>query len=152
MAFFYEEFLSFFSERKLKLDFKYSIDRDSAHHKFMEIKRRVEDFESEVSLIREGMYQKSMEQELRLRNVKLKRNLSIEAHRFFVWVGEFASALLADLEDEGLLCLNGDDIITFELNFDAHYCEGLTVRQALAELKRFTDEVIAFLNIPDMET
>jgi hypothetical protein len=151
MDFFYEEFLSFFSERKLKLDFKYSIDRDSTHHKFMEIKRRVEDLEKEEVVVKEGFFQKSMEQELKLRSIKLKRTLCIEAHKFFLWVENFAGTLIKDLETDGLLCLNGEDIITFELNFDAHYCEGLTVKDALIELRNFTEEVIAFLNIPDIE-
>jgi hypothetical protein len=151
MDFFYEEFLSFFSERKLKLDFKYSIDRDSTHHKFMEIKRRVDDLEKEEVIVKDGFFQKSMEQELRLRSIKLKRTLCIEAHKFFLWVKDFADTLIADLDSEGLLCLNGDNIITFELNFDAHYCEGLTVKNALIELRKFTEEVIVFLNIPDIE-
>lgn len=151
MDFFDIEFLSFFSERKLKLDFKFSIDRDNAHHKFMEIKRRVEDFEREMIRLREGAYHKSMEQEIRLRNIKLERTLCIEAHRYFLWVREFADVLITDLEGEGLKCLNGDDLITFELNESERYCEGLSVNQALRELYRFTDEVIEFLNIPDIE-
>jgi hypothetical protein len=151
MEFFYAEFLSFFSERKLKLDFKYSIDRDSAHHKFMEIKRRVEDYEKESSTMREGNFQKDLEKEIKLRNMKLKRSLCIEANKFLLWVREFASVLIGDLQTDGLLCLNGDDIISFELDFDKHYCEGLTVKQALVELVSFTDEVIEYLNIPDIE-
>ncbi len=151
MEFFYEEFLSFFSERKLKLDFKHSIDRDNSHHKFMEIKRRVEDFEKESYIGRDGSFQKDLEQEIRLRNIKLKRTLCIEAHKFFVWVRDFASALVDDLESESLLCTNGDDIISFELNFDRHYCEGFTVKQALIELVSFSGEVIEYLNIPDIE-
>jgi hypothetical protein len=152
MDFFYEEFLSFFSERKLKLDFKHTIERDSAHHKFMDIKRRVEDFEKETITMKEGHYQKSLEQEIKLRNIKLKRTLFIEAHKFFLWIKEFADTLIQDLEHEGLLCLNGEDIISFELNFENHYCEGLTVKKALGELSRFADEVLAFLNIPDIES
>jgi hypothetical protein len=151
MDFFYNEFLSIFSERKLKLDFKYSIERDGTHHRFMEIKRRVSDFENELIHFNDGFINKEMEMNVKMRNIKHKRTLCIEAHKFFKWVGEFASILIADIETDGLKCLNGDDIISFELKFEKHYCEGLTVKQALEELMKFTDEVIAYLNIPELE-
>jgi len=152
MEFFYNEFLSIFSERKLKLDFKYSIERDSAHHKFMEIKRRVSDFENELLTSTDGFVNKDIEMNLKMRNIKHKRILCIEAHKFFKWVGEFASILIEDIETEGLKCLNGDDIISFELNFEKHYCEGFTVVHSLEELVAFVDEVMKYLNIPQLET
>ncbi|MBN1698380.1 MAG: hypothetical protein JW881_12770 [Spirochaetales bacterium] len=151
MDFFYAEFLSIFSERKMKLDFKYSMDRDNFHQKFLTVKRRLDDYVQEADRIREGVYAKEVEIDMRRRNIKIKRNLFIEAYRYFKNIQSFTTDLLTDLKSDGLKCLNGDDIISFELIEEKRYLEGFIVKEGLDELDRFTEEVLDYLNIPEIE-
>jgi hypothetical protein len=151
MDFFYSEFLSIFSERKLKLDFKYSMDRDNFHQKYLTVKRRLDDYLQEAVRIREGAYTKEVEIDMRRRNIKIKRNLFIEAYRFFKNIQAFTLDLLTDLKSDGLKCLNGDDIISFELIEEKRYLEGFIVKEGLEELSQFTIEVLSYLNIPEIE-
>ena len=152
LDYFYTEFLAIFSERKLKLDFQYSLDRDNFHQTYLGITRRLDDYIQEALRIREGAYNKDVELEMRRRNIKVKRNLFIETYRFFKAVQGFGADLREDLAADGLKCLNGDDIISFEFIEEKRYLEGHTVREAIDELLSFTGEVLAFLNIPDFET
>ena len=77
MDFFYTEFLAIFSERKMKLDFKYSLDRDNFHQKFLGAKRRLEDYVQEYIRIKDGLLKKEVELEMKRRIIKIKRNLFI---------------------------------------------------------------------------
>jgi len=152
MDFFYADFLSIFSERKMKLDFKYSLDRDNFHQKFLGVKRLLDDYIQECIRIKEGLLRKEVELDVKRRNIKIKRNLFIESFRFFKSVQSFAEELTMDLDTEGLKCLNGDQIISFEFMEEKQYLEGYTIKEALEELVLFTKEIADFLNIPDFET
>ena len=61
MDFFYTEFLAIFSERKMKLDFKHSLDRDNFHQKFLGVKRRLDDYIQECIRIKGGLLKKEVE-------------------------------------------------------------------------------------------
>jgi hypothetical protein len=152
LDFFYIEFLAIFSERKMKLDFKYSLDRDNFHQQFLGIKRRLDDYIQECIRIKNGLVKKEVELEMRRRIIKIKRNLFIETHRFFKAVQIFADDISVDLNTDGLKCLNGDQIISFEFIEEKRYLEGYSVVEAFVELLIFTKEVLAFLNIPDFES
>ncbi|MBN2737970.1 MAG: hypothetical protein JXR70_13375 [Spirochaetales bacterium] len=152
MDFFFDEFLSILSERKLKLDFKYSMERENFHHQFLGLKRRLGDYIEEHNRIYGGEYRKEVELEFKRRSMKLKRNIFLETNRFFKVVLKFTQDLLDDLNGDRIKCLNGDDIISFEMIENRHYLEGFRVAEALEELERFILEVIEFLNIPDLES
>ncbi|MBN2536401.1 MAG: hypothetical protein JXB88_26190 [Spirochaetales bacterium] len=151
LDFFYSEFLAIFSERKMKLDFKFSLDRDNFHQKFLGVKRHLDDYIQECIRIKDGILKKEVELEMKRRVIKIKRNLFIEAFRFIKSVQSFAEELKRDLDTEGLKCLNGDEIISFEFMEEKQYLEGYTVKEALEDLFVFTKEVLAFLNIPEFE-
>lgn len=152
LDFFYTEFLAIFSERKMKLDFKYSLDRDNFHQKFLGVKRHLDDYVQECIRIKNGIVKKEVELEMKRRIIKIKRNLFIEAFKFFKAVQIFAEELTIDLDTQGLKCLNGEEIISFEFAEEKQYLEGYTVKEALEDLLVFTKEVLDFLNIPDFET
>ncbi|MBN1410866.1 MAG: hypothetical protein JW969_08465 [Spirochaetales bacterium] len=151
IEFFNTEFIAILSERKMKLDFKYGMDRDSFHHKFLTLKKHMDDYIQETDRIKEGNYRGDAELDIKVRNLKLRRNLFVETNRFFKEILLFTTDLLEDLRSLGLKCLNGDDIITFELIEEKRYFEGYTVHEALQSLEKFSSEIIAFLNIPDFE-
>jgi hypothetical protein len=152
IEFFNTEFLAILSERKMKLDFKYSMDREGFHHKFLTLKKHMDDYIQEMQRIKDGNYRGEVELDIKRRNLKLRRNLFVETYRFYKEILDFTNDLLEDLGSLGLKCLNGDDIITFELIEEKRYFEGYTVHEALQSLDKFSSEVIAFLNIPDFET
>ncbi len=151
MRFFESDFLPFLSETKLKLDFKYSLERDSFYHKFQELLRRLTDLVSEIERFGSGKFRADIEEEMRKRIFKMKRNLSIELDRFFKNVNRFSTDLLEDLAGDALKCLNGDDTISFDVIEGKRYLEGSTVREALEKLKQFSYEVIDYLDIPEIK-
>ncbi len=151
MNFFESEFLPFLSETKLKLDFKYSMERDSFYHRFQDLIRRLKDLMEESIRIEEGTFRVDIEEEMKKRIFKMKRSLSIELDRFMKDVEKFSADLLEDLEGDALKCLNGEDIVEFDPIEGKRYLEGFSVKDSLMKLESFASEVINFLDIPDLK-
>jgi hypothetical protein len=82
-GFFEREYIPFLTEMRLKLDFKFSMERDSFYGRFQELTRKIADFKDETKRLAEGGYAKEIEIEVRKRAFKLKRILEVEASRFF---------------------------------------------------------------------
>jgi hypothetical protein len=149
LRFFERDFLSILSETRLKLDFKHSLERDSFYHRFESLRKRLEDFEEEA--IRMSRSGEGLEADLKLRSFKKKRNLTIEADRFFRSLHGFSDELIKDLEQDGMKCLNGEEVIQFEKIEGRRYLEGVQVKDALKRLKDLSDEVVQYLNIPQFK-
>jgi len=141
-----KEFLTFLSEKRLKLDFKHSIERDSFYHRFGSIFRRLQDIQEDASRI--DNYQGAHEQEMRQRSLKKKRNLSLDGDRFFRSLVKFSKDLSEDLQEDGLKCLNGNEVMEFDKLEGNKYLEGVKVADALVKLGDFCREVVLYLNIP----
>ncbi len=150
MEFFEKEFLPFLSETKLKLDFKYSLERDGFYHRFQDLLRRMQDFIGESRRIEEGTFRADVEEEMKKRNFKMKRILSLEMDRFFKSIVQFSADLIDDIEEDSLKCLNGNDMITFDPIEGKRYLEDSKVCDALENLLVFSDEIIKYLNVPDI--
>ena len=148
--FFYREFLPIFTERKMKLDFKFSLDRDNFHHKYEETARRMTDYLEEADRIRQGEFHKEMELELKRRNIQKKRNLLLDLNKFYKQLEVFCFEILKDLNSAQLICLNGDDIINFDLVEGQRCLEGVALKKAIHQLYNFAQEVTGYLNIPDI--
>ncbi len=148
LRFFEKDFLSILSETRLKLDFKHSLERDSFYHRFESLRRRLEDFEEESA--RSGAADESQKAEMKQRSFKRQRNLAVEVDRFFRSLRAFAGELIQDLEQDGLKCLNGDDVIQFDRIEGHRYLEGVKVKDALQRLKDLAHEVVQYLNIPQI--
>jgi hypothetical protein len=149
LRFFERDFLSILSETRLKLDFKHSLERDSFYHRFESLRKRLEDFEEEA--IRMSRSGEGLEADLKLRSFKKKRNLTIEADRFFRSLHGFSDELIKDLEQDGMKCLNGEEVIQFDKIEGRRYLEGVQVKDALKRLKDLSDEVVQYLNIPQFK-
>ncbi len=149
LIFFEREFLALLSETRCKLDFKYSMERDSYYHRFEYILRQMQDFEDDAGRVRQ--YQGKQEEDMRKRIFKKKRNLNLEADRFFRSLIKFSSELLEDIDSEGLKCLNCDEVITFDKIEGNKYLKGFRVREALEKLNAFCREVVEYLNVPQIE-
>jgi hypothetical protein len=151
LNFFEEEFLTILSETKLKLDFKHSLERDSFYHRFANLRRLFENVNEDSSTVDLYAGQRH-EEDMRKRSFKKKRNVIVEADKFFRSVARFSAVLVTDIEAGGLICLNAEDTLRFDRIEGKRIFEGHNVHDALAELKAFAREVIEFLNVPQIES
>ncbi|RKX86475.1 MAG: hypothetical protein DRP57_01415 [Spirochaetes bacterium] len=151
LIFFENEFLPFLSETKLKLDFKYSMERDGFYHRFQDLLRRMQDFIGEAQRVEEETFRPDVVEEMKKRNFKMKRSLSIEMDKFFKSILNFAEDLLEDIKEDSLKCLNGEETITFDAIEGKRYLEGSIVSDALENLSVLSDEIIKYLNVPNIE-
>ena len=148
---FESEYLPFLTEKQLKLDFKFSLDRDTFYRKFQELDRRIKDYVEERSRLEEGAFSKDMETEMRKRGFKLQRVIAVEASRFFRSLMRFARELVEDANGDGVKCLNCAGEIAFDQIEGVKSLEGLNVTEALELLDSLATEVVSFLNVPEIE-
>ena len=152
LRFFDQEFLMIFSERKMKLDFQHSMERDSYYHRFQDALRKLNDFEGELERLDAGEQRMEEKLEIKRRTAKMKRALTVESNKIFDSVLKFTTELIADIAEDGLKCLNSTESIHFDEIEGKRYLEGKSVEEALAIIKEFTLEVIDFLNVPNFGT
>jgi hypothetical protein len=152
VAHFEREYLPFLAEKQLKLDFKYSMDRDLFYSRFQELQRKIENFREENARLSEGTVSRDMELEVRKRSNKLTRLTQADAAKFFRAVKRFSVDLGEDAQGDGVKCLNCEAEISFDHIEGKRLLQGRTVRDALGELELFALEAVNYLNIPDMES
>jgi hypothetical protein len=149
---FEKEFLPFLSEKQLKLDFKFSMDRDAFYGALQAFQRRVVDYREENGRVSQGTGTRDMETETRKRAVKVARLVAVEGARFFRSLQRFADELVEDADGDGVKCLNGDHEIEFDTLEGERALQGLSVMEALTELGILAAEAVAYLNVPEIET
>jgi hypothetical protein len=152
MRHFEREYLPFLTEKQLKLDFKFSMDRDAFFSRFQEVQRKIENFREENARLSDGSVSRDREMDVRKRTGKLTRLTQADAARFFRAVRRFSGELKEDAGGDGVKCLNCDGEIFFDQIEGQRILQGRTVRDALGDLEQFALEVISYLNIPDMES
>lgn len=151
LAYFESEFLALLSEMRLKLDFKYSLERDSFYHRFENLRRLLLDIREDTSRLEEYLGQKH-EEEMRLRSFKKNRNVIMESDKLFRDLIHFAGSLTEDIAAAGSVCLNAIDVLRFDKIHGHRALDGLPVAKALAELHSFAREVVEFLNVPQIDS
>jgi hypothetical protein len=151
-GFFEREYIPFLTEMRLKLDFKFSMERDGFYGRFQDLMRKIADYEDEARRLSQGTFTKEMELEVRKRAFKLKRILEVEASRFFRAIKRFTAHLIEDAHTDGVKCLNADEPIVFDKIEGKRLLAGKLVVNALEDLGAFADEVISYLNIPELES
>jgi hypothetical protein len=145
------EMLVLLSERQLKLDFKYSLDRDAFYRRYQELDRRVEDLVQEVLRAERGEHRPDLRQEALKRTFTMRRTAAVEAHKYFKSVVRFATDLIEDIETEGFKCLNGTATVRFDAVEGKRHLDGVTVLDALKQVRGYAAEAVGFLNVPDFE-
>jgi hypothetical protein len=148
---FEREFLPFLTEKQLKLDFKYSLDRDAFYNSFQAIHRKITAYRDENRRLVEGLVSRDMELEIRKRTLKLTRLIQAEAARFFRAIERFCGVLIEDAHGDMVKCLNCNGVITFDSIEGARLLQGRTIGGALGDLREFTAEAVSYLNIPEIE-
>jgi hypothetical protein len=150
--YFAREFIPFLTETRLKLDFKFSMERDSFYRRFQDLERKIADYQDEYKRLSSGIFTKDMELEVRKRAFKLERILEADASKFFRAVKRFCTELVEDARTDGVKCLNGDSQISFDKIEGKRLLAGETVVRALEELGVLAQEAIEYLNVPELES
>jgi hypothetical protein len=148
---FEKEFLPLLTEKQLKLDFKYSLDRDSFYNGLQAIQRQLAGYRDEGRRLAEGVVSRDMESEIRKRTAKLTRLIQADAARLFRAVERFCSVLIEDAHGDMVKCLNCNGVIAFDAIEGTRLLQGRTVGGALVELRDFAAEAVSYLNMPDIE-
>jgi hypothetical protein len=146
-----KEYLPFFTEKHLKLDFKFSMDRDGFYSSFQALQRKIGNYRDESRRLAQGVVSRDMETEIRKRALKLTRNIEVDAAKFFRAIERFCDELSEDARGDAVKCLNCDAEISFDQIEGSRSLQGRLVSDALAELEEFADEAVAYLNIPEIE-
>jgi hypothetical protein len=151
MHYFETEYLPFLTDKHLKLDFKYSLDRDGFYRSFQSIQRKISSYREETRRLAEGMVSRNMELEVRKRTGMLTRLIQADAARFFRAVHRFSSDLIEDAHGDMVKCLNIHGVVSFDSIEGKRVLQGRTVGGALGDLQAFAVEAVGYLNIPEIE-
>jgi hypothetical protein len=151
LKYFEKEYLPFLTEGQLKLDFKYSMDRDAFYNGLQALGRKMTEYRGENRRLLEGQVSRDMDLEVRKRNIKLTRLIQGDAARFFRAVQRFCRDLEEDAHGDMVKCLNCNGVIRFDEIEGRRVLQGRTVGGALMELRLFVTEAIAYLNVPEIE-
>lgn len=152
MTYFEDEFLGLFHERKLRLDVKFSVERDGFYNQFNQLNRRALTYCDESNRIQGGNYTKSYEDDILRRMVEMRHGVYIEADRFFRQVMRFSEDLLKDIRGEQILCQNPDDPLEYSTLDREKELRNLTVGEGIARLNEVCREIVSFLDVPDFQS
>jgi len=150
-AFYEREFLPFLTEKHLKLDLKYSMDRDAFYNTFESLQRKISDYREAHQSITEGMVSRDLETEMRKRALKLTRMVEVEGAKFFRAVERFCSDLVEDARAGGVKCRNWEGEVSFDRIEGNRILQGRKVIDALAQLKAVAAEAVGYLNVPEID-
>lgn len=151
LRFFEREYLPFLTEKQLKLDFKYSMDRDAFYNGLQALGRKLAEYRVENRRLLDGQVSREMELEVRKRTSKLARFVQSDAARLFRAVERFCSDLEDDAHGDMVKCLNCNGVVRFDEIEGERVLQGRTVGGALTELRQFAAEAVAYLNVPEIE-
>ncbi len=150
LRFFGQELLTVLTEKKMKLDFKFALERDGFYHLYQDLMKRIADFEDEIKVINEGKYSDSALTDIKNRRLRKRRVLIIETDKLFRRCLHFTGEILKDIEKSGVACRNPDEIIHFDELEGLHFLEGRTVHESLSVLDQFAGEVLSYFNLPEI--
>jgi hypothetical protein len=151
VRFFQSEFLPFLTEKRLRLDYKFSIERDSFYGRYKDLERSLNDFREENTRFSNGTLRREMEQESYKRVIKLRGKIKSDAAKLFRALKGFCEELIEDAAMDGVKCLNGSEEIVFDAIEGSRLLAGRKVRDALAVLSGFSSEVVAYLDVPETD-
>ena len=149
--FFQAEFLPVLTEKRLRLDYKFSLDRDGFYGRYKDVERSLGDFREENARLSNGTLRREMEQESYKRVIKLRGKIKSDAAKLFRAVHRFCEELIEDADGDGVKCLNGSEEIVFDDIEGTRLLAGRRVIDALVVLAGFSSEVVACLNVPESD-
>lgn len=145
------EFLGMFTSRKMRLDVKYSVERDSFYDLFYQVSRSLKNYRTEADRIAEGSYAKQYEADILKRKVEMRHALLIEVDWFFRKLRGFAKELISDIEGDGLLCQNPQEELSYSQLDQEEFLRGSTVEDGIRSLYEYACEVVEYVDIPEFQ-
>ncbi len=139
------------SDQYVKLDFSNSSERDTLHRKLDECNRAIKTFVQTIEDIEKSRSSEYINQ-LHLMRVRHGRLLLFEVYYFFKSAKKFISELLANYEIGGNMILNAEDIIEYAEYELYRIFENQKVSEVLTNIDKFIDDVLGFVNVPDIKT
>ncbi len=149
--YFEQEFVGMFTVRKMRLDVKYSVERDTFYDLLNQATRSLDNFRTEADRIAEGSYAKQYEAEILKRKVEMQHVVLGEIDWFFRKLRRFTKDLLTDLEGDRLLCQNPNDPLEYAAMDHEKLLRGRTVVQGIEALHAYAVEAVEYLDIPDFQ-
>jgi hypothetical protein len=149
--YFEDEFLGMFTNRKLRLDVKFSVERDSFYDQFDQVARSLKHYRQEADRIREGSYTKQYEIDILKRKVEMRHAVLIEVDWFFRKLRRFSLELLNDIAGDQLKCQNPDEELNYTAIDKETVLRGQLVRDALHELFDLASETVSYVDIPEFQ-
>lgn len=148
---FEREFLGMFTSRKLRLDVKYSVERDTFYDIYHQVERNLENYQTEADRIADGTYAKQYETDVLKRKVEMRHAVLIDLDWIFRRLRRFAKELIADSAADGVLCQNPSDTLQYDRVDREQLLRGKTVQEALMILYEFANEAVQYVDIPDFQ-
>ncbi len=145
--FFQREFLPFLTAKRLKLDYKFSIDRDGFYHRVKDLERKLDIFREENSRFSDSELNREAEPDMRKRVARLTGQIEADAAKLYGAVKDFCDELVEDAAGDGVKCQNGDEAIAFDGFEGRHLLEGMKVKNALTVCGGLASEVLAYLKV-----
>jgi len=151
VRFFQGEFLPVLTEKRLRLDYKFSIERDSFYGRYKDIERSLNDFREENERLSNGTLRREMERESYTRLIRLRGRIKSDSAKLFRAIHKFCEELIEDADGDGVKCLNGSEEIVFDEIEGKRLLAGRTASDALVVLAGFSSEVVAYLNVAETD-
>jgi hypothetical protein len=149
--FFQGEFLPVLTEKRLRLDYKFSLERDSFYGRYKDLERSLNDFREANERLSNGTLRRELEQESYMRLIKLRGRIKSDSAKLFRALHAFCEELIEDADGDGVKCLNGSAEIAFDEIEGTRLLAGRRVTDALVVLSGFSSEVVAYLNVPETD-
>ncbi|MDW8305998.1 MAG: hypothetical protein RML34_02895 [Leptospiraceae bacterium] len=146
------EFIPAQGDTHTKLDFSWSMERDSHYAVLENCKRHLKSLTDTLE-----SYQKATRDDLKmqLRDMRQRytRHFLQEGAQFFRKLRDFWKKVQQDIKEGGTRCLNKDDTIYFDRKLEqASYFQGKKVRDMVDTTVTFLEEVLGALNVPEMKS
>lgn len=145
------EFLGMFTSRKMRLDVKYSVERDSFYDLFYQVSRSLKNYRTEADRIAEGSYTKQYEADILKRKVEMRHAVLVEVDWFFRKLRAFAKELIADIEGDALLCQNPREELSYSDLDQEEFLRGKTVEDGIRSLYAYASEAVEYVDIPEFQ-
>ncbi len=151
MDYFEREFLGMFTSRKMRLDVKYSVERDSFYDLLHQVSRSLKNYRTEADRIASGSYTKQYEADILKRKVEMRHTVLVEIEWFFRKLRRFAKELIADIDGDGLLCQNPESELGYSDLDKEQLLRGRTVDEGIRILYEYAAEAVEYLDIPEFQ-
>ncbi len=150
MRYFEERIWVAISDQHTKLDFSNSSERDTLYRKLDECNRAFKSFCQTIEDLEKSRSSEYLSQ-LNLMRVRHGRLFLFDIYNFFKSVKDFIADLLSSYELGGNMIMNPDDIIEYADYEKYHTFENQTVLDVLLYTKKFVDEALNYINVPDLK-